>query len=69
MSTKSNEAKSSLSTFRHFYAKYVAEGARHSKDRIRLAFASVERECFVGPVRGKSPCLKAISQRIQMIQD
>ena len=39
----------SLSTFRHFYAKYVAEGAELSKDRIRLAFASVERERFVGP--------------------
>ena len=32
----------SIATIRHFYAKYVAEGARMSKDRIRMAFAAVE---------------------------
>jgi len=40
--------ESNIAIFRHFYAKYVAEGARQSKERIRLAFAAVERERFVG---------------------
>lgn len=40
---------SSVATFRQFYARYVTAYAKVSNDRICVAFATIERERFVGP--------------------
>lgn len=48
MSTDQITPVSSVADFRQFYARYVTASAKVSNDRVREAFANIERERFVG---------------------